>query len=159
MSFYSRGSWGRAISNFIHECSYLGKAMINPTQAPLPQLFIFNNFIFIILRWFIFNRKILRVEFIPSLTNIEVNWKLTRNAFTWLFLSLKMTVDYPQTIQEAQFLLPEFSETEQQVNQGGPAEKAFCKYQQRVKLPFQKHLPQLTLGRNSLLVVKTWSRG
>ena len=25
-----------------------------------------------------------------------------------------MTVDYPQTIQEAQFLLPEFSETEQQ---------------------------------------------
>lgn len=49
-----------------------------------------------------------------SLPNIEINGKLTRNVVARLFLSLKMTLGYPQTIQKARFLLPDFSQIEQQ---------------------------------------------
>lgn len=45
------------------------------------------------------------------------------------------------------------------VNKEDPAEKALCKYKQYVKLPFQKHLPQLNSGHNSLLVIKTQAQG
>lgn len=84
-----------------------------------------------------------------------------------------MTLGYPQTMQKTQFLL-RFSKTKQQeegvwgpgeekhssaVNKEAPVEKPLGKYKQYGKLPFQNHLPQLTSGQNSLLVLKIQSQG